>query len=601
MVAQVAREEARLTEPSQTPVAFGPPDRRLVGFHHAPAETGGGMGVVLCNPLGYEAMCTHRAYLHLANRLATGGMHALRYDHEGTGDSWGREDGPQRIRRWVDGIKAAAEELRRRAGVRAIAIFGVRFGATMAALAASEMGDVDALVLWAPSASGRAYVRELRAFRKIKGSKLEPDERPDGGEAIAGYLLDKPTLAEMTAVDLLEGKSRVAQRVLVVARDDLPGHEARLAAHFESLGARARVSSDPGYGLMMRDPQDSIVPFATLDSMVGWLRESLPDDPAPRSHRSPAAAPAPATTTVEGVTETPVQFGDGGRLFGVVAEPTTTPGATDRPAIVLLNVGANHHVGPNRMYVVLARDLAALGHVSFRFDVAGLGDSTTAPGAPDNRLYSKDSVGDVKTAMDFLTQIRGVRRFVLVGLCSGAYLAFHTCVEDGRVAGQILLNPQTFEWKEGDSLELSVRRSFLSTRYYARALRDYRVWVRALQGDVNVRGITGALRERFEARARAGLQRLAARVLGRQHAQSDIERAFQAMSKRGVESLLVFSFEDGGLDMIEKHLGRGARRMRRSGNFTMEIIEGADHTFTPIASQKVLYGVLERFVTARFR
>jgi pimeloyl-ACP methyl ester carboxylesterase len=503
------------------------------------------------------------------------------------------------VRCWLDGIEAAVAELRRRAGVHAIGLFGVRFGATMAALAAGEMGGVDGLILWAPSASGRAYVRELRAFRKIQGSKLEPGERADGGEAIAGYLFDKATVAEMTAVDLLESKSRSARRVLIVPRDDLPGPEARLATHLESLGAQVRVTSDPGYAKMMRDPQDSVVPHATLDSMVGWLREAFADEPSPRAHRLPAPQP-PATTTVGNVTETPIQFGVGGRLFGIVAEPARAPAASDRPAIVLLNVGANHHVGPNRMYVVLARDLAELGYRSFRFDVGGLGDSLTAPGAPDNRLYSKDSVGDVKAAMDFLSQAHGCRRFVLVGLCSGAYLAFHTCIEDDRVSGQILLNPQTFEWKEGDSLELSVRRSFLSTRYYARAVRDYRVWIRALQGEVNVRGITGALRERLQARVRARLQRLAARALGRDDAQTEIERAFQAMSKRGVESLLVFSFEDGGLDMIEKHLGRGARRMRGNDNFTLETVDGADHTFTPIASQTVLYGLLERYVTARF-
>ncbi|HEX8790061.1 MAG TPA: alpha/beta fold hydrolase [Polyangiaceae bacterium] len=599
MVAESAPAEGWLTEPVRTPIAFGPEDRRLVGFHHVAATAAAATGVVLCNPLGYEAMCTHRTYLHLAHRLSAAGIHALRYDHEGTGDSWGREDGPGRVRCWLDGVHAAVEELRRRAGVQAIALFGVRFGATLAALAAAEMADVDGLVLWAPSASGRAYVRELRAFRKIKGSKLEPDERADGGEAIAGYLFDRSTVAEMTEVDLLAGKSRVARRVLVVPRDDLPGPESRLAAHFETLGAEVRVASDPGYAAMMRDPQDSVVPFATLDAMVAWLRAGAAGKAESRAHRTGAAS-APVTTTAGNVRETPFPFGAGERLFGIVAEPERAPAAPDRPAIVLLNVGANHHVGPNRMYVALARDLAELGYLSFRFDVAGLGDGLTAPGAPDNRLYSKDSVGDVKTAMDFLAQVRGSKRFVLVGLCSGAYLAFHTCIEDPRVSGQILLNPQTFEWKEGDSLELSVRRSFLSTRYYARALRDYRVWIRAVQGDVNVRGITGALSDRLRARVSARLRRLASRVLGRDEAQSDIERAFHTTSRRGVESLLVFSFEDGGLDMIEKHLGRGARRMHGASNFQIEIIDGADHTFTPIASQTVLYGLLERFVTARF-
>jgi hypothetical protein len=410
-------------------------------------------------------------------------------------------------------------------------------------------------------------------------------------------------VADLSAIDLLEGKARLASRVLIVPRDDLAGPEGRLARHLEGAGVETHLMDAPGYARMMRDAQDTVVPFPTLDRMIDWLTEGKRPEVhhvhPPKSMRSVLVANGPGQRLA--VREHYVRFGADERLFGIANEPTGGAPKPDRPAIVFLNVGANHHVGPNRMYVSLARELASLGFLGFRFDVAGLGDSKSAPGAPENRLYSKDSVADVNAALNFLHERFQIGRFILVGLCSGAYLAFHTCIEDARVVGEVLLNPQTFEWKEGDSLELSMRKSFLSTRYYLRAFFNPVVWKRAIRGKVNVRAVMGILRERFVARTKADVGRIAHHLRGHGEPQTEIEQAFHAMSRRGVDSLLVFSFSDGGIDMIEKHLGRDVRKMRGDKNFRFEIVEGADHTFTPIDSQATLHELLTRHIVSRFR
>ena len=46
-----------------------------------------------------------------------------------------------------------------------------------------------------------------------------------------------------------------------------------------------------------------------------------------------------------------------------------------QPWVVLLNAGIIHRIGPNRLYVQLARRLASRGHAVLRFDLAGIGDS----------------------------------------------------------------------------------------------------------------------------------------------------------------------------------------------------------------------------------
>jgi alpha-beta hydrolase superfamily lysophospholipase len=591
--------------PRPDPIVFGPAYAQLFGLHHSPdPQTARRTGVILCNPLGYEAMFAHRTYRHLAERLATAGFHALRFDYHGTGDSSGDDDEPDRVRAWLDSIDAAVEELQAAAGVHAVALVGLRFGATLAAVAAARRRDVQSLVLWAPCASGRAYLRELRAFRMLKehNGRGAPDVPREGDEAALGHHLDRATVVNLAAIDLCARRERTAERALIVPRDDLPDGAERLLSHLAACGVEASLRAERGYAAMMRDPQDVQVPFDTLDSMVAWLKE----------HREPCArgapragASSPVLAAVSHAARLPVHeeslyFGEGGRLLGILTEPTAGSVRRASPAIVFLNVGANHRVGPNRMYVTLARDLAARGYLGFRFDLGGLGDSLAAEGAPENRLYSKDAVGDVKAALTTLSRVRGVERVVLAGVCSGAYLAFHTAMEDSRVAGQILVNPQTFEWKEGDSLELSIRKSYKSTRYYKGAILDREVWAHALRGELDLRGVAGVLRERFATRVEAWIRELLARGLGGLPPRTDIERAFCALSDRGLQSLLVFSSSDGGLDMIEKHLGRDARKMRGRQNVRLAIVEGADHTFTEGASQHELGALVTSFVEASF-
>ena len=56
------------------------------------------------------------------------------------------------------------------------------------------------------------------------------------------------------------------------------------------------------------------------------------------------------------MTETAVLFGPRQTLVGVLTDPGA-PAPPDRPAIILLNAGRIHHVGPNRLHVKLARRL----------------------------------------------------------------------------------------------------------------------------------------------------------------------------------------------------------------------------------------------------
>jgi hypothetical protein len=135
--------------------------------------------------------------------------------------------------------------------------------------------------------------------------------------------------------------------------------------------------------------------------------------------------------------EKAVLFGSHKGLVGVLTEPAPNAAGHDpRPAIVMSNVGLNHHVGPYRLWVDMARTLARLGFVSLRFDLSGIGDSEPRT---DTRSEAERALLDTQEAMSFLTSSRGITQFILVGLCSGVDTAHVLTRDDARVVGAVFI------------------------------------------------------------------------------------------------------------------------------------------------------------------
>jgi pimeloyl-ACP methyl ester carboxylesterase len=130
-------------------------------------------------------------------------------------------------------------------------------------------------------------------------------------------------------------------------------------------------------------------------------------------------------------------FGSTASLIGVLTLPAG-PRCEDDLAVVVLNTGTTHRVGHNRMYVSLARAIAASGYPVFRFDFSGVGDSQPSRnGGP----LLESNLGDIRAALDWMETSLRARRIILVGLCSGADHAVMYSHTDERIAGLVLLDP----------------------------------------------------------------------------------------------------------------------------------------------------------------
>ena len=133
---------------------------------------------------------------------------------------------------------------------------------------------------------------------------------------------------------------------------------------------------------------------------------------------------------------------DNGNLNGVVNMPDANHVAD--VAMIFINAGFLHRVGPYRLYTELARKLSHNGIPSLRFDLAGLGESLADPevaaaGAENSQIQ------DIRSAMDFMQRKYAINRFMVSGLCSGADDSLDIAMADERVVGTFLIDGPGFK------------------------------------------------------------------------------------------------------------------------------------------------------------
>jgi pimeloyl-ACP methyl ester carboxylesterase len=143
--------------------------------------------------------------------------------------------------------------------------------------------------------------------------------------------------------------------------------------------------------------------------------------------------------------EKAVRFGKTATLVGVVTDPDPGTKVDGLPGLICLNSGLLHRIGACRFHVKLARALAPAGFTSLRFDFSGVGDSDPRR---DGLSFDQSAVLEVQEAMEFLTSTRGTKTFVLVGLCSGADMAFEAACADTRVEAMAQLDAYAYRtWR----------------------------------------------------------------------------------------------------------------------------------------------------------
>ncbi|MBM4250678.1 MAG: alpha/beta fold hydrolase [Deltaproteobacteria bacterium] len=579
------------------PTWFGPSDSPLFGWHHMASEPQRSVAAVICAPFGHEYMVVHRSLRKLGALMASHGFHTLRFDYHGTGDSTGLASDPGRLEAWIQSTCHAVTEVRRASRCDQVMLIGLRLGATIAALA-SKRCRVDGLIMLSPVINGRKYTRELVAFAGMKNVATDNSGHTVISEVV-GYPLTDETKHELSKIDLsYPGSCRVNQ-CLLVSRADLPSSENKLAASLTADGVTTKTIEDSGFAsLLTDDAYDAQVPEELWTKVASWACGTYPDFQTALPI-TPTAMTSKVTFVSQGQEISERVF----VLHGVTAILTTAITEPDHnlPTILISNTGANHRVGNHRLCVTMARTWCALGFRVIRYDRPGTGDSLNPPGSSENDIYATSGVGALVSLMNFCEQDHGAPSFILAGLCSGAYFSYQTALLDRRAQGLLMINPLTYHWREGDSVARPERRStYKSTRFYLAAATRPSTWRRLLRREIDFGGIASTLGSRVLQRATHQWRASLAWALRHEPSVSPIGQSFLDLEGRGVTIFMIFDAAEGGIDLMEEHMHKNAGLMRQRPLFRLEIIPGADHTFTPLWSQSHLVTMIADHLHHRF-
>ena len=186
---------------------------------HLPAN-GNGKAVVFCQPFADDVQRSYRPLYNFAEALARDGYVAFRFEYRGCGDSQGEHVDTDITSRLED-ISEAISFVKNKYGIEQVALFGLRFGGTLAALSATGRDDIKALLLWEPIVNGHEYIdgslktnitTQVAIYRKVRFDRDQLIEKMRQGEPafIDGYEIGERLYDQAGEIDLANSPAKFA-------------------------------------------------------------------------------------------------------------------------------------------------------------------------------------------------------------------------------------------------------------------------------------------------------------------------------------------------------------------------------------------------------
>jgi hypothetical protein len=313
-----------------------------------------------------------------------------------------------------------------------------------------------------------------------------------------------------------------------------------------------------------------------------------------------------------------VNFGEASSLTGIFASAKNSE-LNGKPCAIFLNAGLIHKVGPNRLYKKLSENYSENGLSTFRFDFSGSGDSehSSKKLASDAHYFT-----EITMAMNWIEENKGIDKFLLSGICSGATLAFSASIDDSRVVGLSLIDGF---YGDNDLLNEIGNQAERNTarRYYKKHIFSLKRWIKLISGRsnflnankiavwikligqlarkfINVKNITIGIKKKWSPTL---LQKGAEDkndsyqvVLANQ----SLLNPWDTLIDRGVKIQMIFCEGGTAIDLYNMTLAKQLKKNIKAGELQSILIKDVDHTFTPIWSQNHLSDLTTSWLRKEF-
>jgi hypothetical protein len=200
-------------------------------------------------------------------------------------------------------------------------------------------------------------------------------------------------------------------------------------------------------------------------------------------------------------------------------------------------------------------------------------------------------------ALRYLRAQPEVDRVVVMGLCSGAYHGLKSALAGESIDALVPINPVTFFWKDGMSLDYPAHIVASESHRYAQSIFKLTSWVKLLRGDVHFAAFVQLIFRRLLSLVEHHLRNFARRI-GRPLAH-DLGVELESIAAQGIRIDFLFAEGDPGIDLLRLQGGSTVPRLRAQNSLHVHVIDGPDHTFTPMWSHAPLIDRLTSIVTAQ--
>ncbi len=510
------------------------------------------LGVVVVPGFGYVELVARDGWVFMAHLLADAGFPTILLDLPGTGSSGDIPSDSSWIKSWVGAVRHAVCAVE----TSKVVLIGARVGALVAS-AALQQADIDeqveSLVLWSPTPSGRQFKRELSLLAASPPGSVQPD-----GVTFGGFLHSAALLDELGTLTLRPMSAR--GRTMMIIEDSQRPEPTKAVAVFEDLGWSVKtVRSSETRAWLDASAELATPPSADGQLLVGHLQSvaaSMSQFMTPTASGDIASHHG-ANSTI-GLSEEVQALGPPG-LAAVFHHPPTQPDAA--LGVMLLNSGVERAWGPGRAWVDAARRWSAAGITVARIEHASTGDSGTWPGQERHDVYGSHGSVDIALGLEAMAS-RGADRVVAAGLCSSAFTLLQAG-PDQRMAVAVAINPQLY-------------RIGTAAGVIEEETNHVRYWIARVDQVIGLRRTLNAVK----------------RLLGRYHPAFEWIEAFVGSSTRLV---LVFGSDDRGLRFLQREGAGKLASLQRAG-VELVVIDGLDHALHSGVHRAQVMAVLDRLL-----
>ncbi len=573
------------------PFYFGSKDKPLLGWIHTTDQKQySDTGIIICPPLAIEYMNSYRSLRYIADYFALAGIPAIRFDYHGTGDSSGNEENENQLNNWLQSIEQANEQLKKLTNCSKLGLFGFRMGATLAALVAKEL-QVEFLILWAALTNGKKFIRETKLIQMT--SKIQTGNVNTALLEAGGMRYSAQTIEDINSIDLTKITPK-AKHILIVSRDEqISDHE--LLDSWNKKKLHVKQENYFGSSLMLIDAHHSVVPHQSIQSIVQWvtiikINNAISNKIKTNKLKLYSSTQMSHYSINKGftqknnalVSESIFFYGSDKKNIAILTESDKSK-ASNLPTVIIANSGANHRVGPSRIYVLIARELSLLGFRCLRIDVPGIGDSIVSNQKQENIEYITSSSDRILDIIKTLKPQSDNNQFILMGLCSGAYFSFHAALDlvEINIIENILINPLTFYWDECISETNSSTKHFRIWNWYKKALTSPDSWTKLFKGKIDYKSLLRAIKNRLKVKLMYKLRS------GSQHRKINIDKHrlqlgfdLVKITNNNTHIQFILSRSDPGYDILMTNAGKIVKKLKKEKKINISFIEDADHTFS---------------------